>query len=217
MLGAHRSTVYYRWHSVRLGPVDRPTSTPSYRFFRLLFGSVQAWRPAFRSQGSQQRNPTPRSRRTNAQVPWARSHGTSPASILRPRPAVGRGFRGGSALTTNVRARPSGRGGPHLIDFHLSTEVAKERIRERLRVSRPRAGVIRHPGSARTQIVRPSTHRDPAGSLEPRRLDECVAEDLGRALSATEGVDPWTGDRPRPATGAIDPVRDAGARRLKGQ
>jgi hypothetical protein len=78
-------------------------------------------------------------------------------------------------------------------EFHLAKELAEERVRDSLRAyderqlvalatrSRlPRGLFVRRPAA----LVLAAFSRRTAAVV--RRLDECVAEDLGRAMASTE-------------------------------
>lgn len=78
-------------------------------------------------------------------------------------------------------------------EFHLADELAAERVRDSLRaLDRDQlVALATQDGPSREAAMRRSAARALAaitrgiGSMV-RRLDECVAEDLGRALNPTE-------------------------------
>jgi hypothetical protein len=77
--------------------------------------------------------------------------------------------------------------------FHLGKELAEQRLRDSLRayderqlvaltleLGLPRGSFVRRPAA----LVLAAVSRRTAAVV--RRLDECVAEDLGRAIASTE-------------------------------
>jgi hypothetical protein len=78
-------------------------------------------------------------------------------------------------------------------EFHLGRYLAEQRVRDRIRAyderqlvalaterRLPRGSFVRRPAA----LVLAALSRRTAAVV--RRLDECVAEDLGRAMSSTE-------------------------------
>jgi len=77
-------------------------------------------------------------------------------------------------------------------EFHLGKELAEQRVRDSLRAyddrqlaslagrRPPRGSSVRRPAA----LVLAALSRRTAAVV--RRLDECVAEDLGRAMASTE-------------------------------
>ena len=78
-------------------------------------------------------------------------------------------------------------------EFHLADELAAERVRDSLRAfdRRQLVALATHGGPSREAAMRGSAARALAAVTRgivalDRRLAECVAEDLGRALTPTE-------------------------------
>lgn len=93
-------------------------------------------------------------------------------------------------MEPSLRGEATNVNGP---EFHLADELAAERLRDSLRAfdRRQLVALARQDGSSREAAMRRSAARALAAvsrgiGAMVRRLDECVAEDLGRALTPTE-------------------------------